>query len=162
MKNEECLKFKSSILNNAFPCSVCQKTEAHDIHILKHYDGDKLTLDDIIPVCSDCQNLIDRAIYSGYIDPKRSVASHIKTQILGLFQDPIFLKHYDWFTSKHFLDEYLLDLIKKSSTFVIRRIAQMMKKKIWYDNIHTYKFTGKQIVTIRRTLKAEMYRKHKI
>jgi len=160
--NKEYIKLKTIILNYAVSCSVCQKTEAHDIHILKHYIGDDLTLDDVIPVCSDCQTLIDRAISSRYIDPMRSAVPHVKTQILDLYQNEEFLIHYDWFTSKHYLNEYLLELIKTSSKFVIRAIIKMTKKKIWYDDIHTHKFTGKQIVMIRGILKTEMHRKHKL
>lgn len=146
---------RATILGGKPSCQVCQEKEAKDVHHMVYRNIVDIKVTDLLPVCRDCHKIIHQAIRDNYISQRPEKIDKIREKTLGILSDEKYAKYHKWLGDKHFLDKGLIDDIvgtQHKTTFLIRRISGILKKHVWFDNLHEFKFTGRQIEKIRRIL----------
>lgn len=163
LRSEEWKNLRNLVLNVNCNCQCCDLVKATDVHHLVYRNLVDVTINDLLPVCRDCHNLIHQAIKDEYISQDPKLFNQIKRRTLNIKKNKRYEIWHKWIISKHYLTESQLKIIENLQPFVIKRISGLIKKNVWYDNIREVKFTGKQLLNIRRLIKTAIYRKkHKL
>lgn len=158
LKSDEWKSLRSTIMNSKPDCQCCFK-EACDVHHMVYRNFVDTKILDLLPVCRSCHNLIHLAIDSGYISQKPEEVELIKEKTVGIINDQEFKEWRKWLKSKHFLSENEIQQISTLQSFVIKKISSLIRKNIWYNNLSEIKFTGHQILKIRKIIEMALYRR---
>jgi len=159
LKSKEWQNLRSLVISAKCACQCCKESDATDVHHLVYRNLVDVTINDLIPVCRTCHNLIHEAIDNSYISQDVKDFENIKIKTINLFDDPVYKEWKTWITSKHFLSVEDIQLITELQPFVIKRIAGIIKKNIWYNDLPNVKFTGRQILKIQKIVKLGVQRK---
>ena len=159
LRSEEWKNLRSLVLNMRCNCQCCNSIKATDVHHLVYRNLVDVTVNDLIPVCRECHNLIHQAIKDEFISQNPAYFKQIKKRTLNIRKNNRYNRWHKWIISKHYLSSRYIDLITNLQPFVIKRISGLIKKNVWYDNIKEVKFTGKQIICIRKLVRTAIYRK---
>lgn len=159
LKSEEWRNLRSIIMNSAPDCQCCEQ-KASDVHHLVYRNIVDIKISDLLPVCRVCHNLIHEAIKCQYISQDVRDLPEIKQKTLNLKNDKLFLRHKEWYYSKHFLSEEDIKWIQSLQVFVIKKISALVKKNIWYGDLNNLKFTGSQILKIKKIIGVALFRRN--
>jgi hypothetical protein len=157
MKNEYNV-IKKCILNADVMCICCSNKKAQDAHLIVKKFQHEYTLDDFIPVCFECRDLLRNAIKDEYISQDEKDFLNIKEKSINIKNDEEYKILAEWLNTKHFLTEDKIAEIKELPRFVIEKIKQLIGKPLWYDNLSDFKFYGRQIKRIDKIIETSKYR----
>lgn len=118
-----------------------------------------IKISDLIPVCRKCHDFIHLAISDNWISQNPKDLIEIKEKTLKINFDEEYTKHRDWLNSKHLLSEEEKDTIKNLQGFIMQKISSLVKRNVWYDKLDSMKFTGRQILEIRKIIQMGLYRR---
>ena len=159
LKSQEWINLRDCILRPEPMCQCCQKTKATEVHHMAYRNIVDILATDLLPVCRKCHTFIHEAIKDGYISQREDKIKKITEKTLGILEDEKYKAWRKWLREKHFLSEEEIAEIKKAAgSFIIKRIAGMIKSKIWYEGLEERKFTGRQILKIRSLIDLSIYR----
>lgn len=160
LKSPEWVSLRETILKSSPDCQCCKK-KANDVHhlIYRNFVDTKVT--DLLPVCRDCHGLIHEAINNKWITQKVTDLDKIREKTINILHDEEYKKFREFLDGKHFLSEAETTLIKNLHGFIIQKISGLVKRNVWHDNISEMKFTGRQIVEIRKIINLGVRRRNK-
>jgi hypothetical protein len=160
LKSSEWKGLRNTILFSKPDCQCCEKTTACDVHHLVYRNWVDVKISDLMPVCRSCHDYIHLAIKDGFISQKPEQIDRIREATKNILNNERFKDFLIWVKDKHYLskEELLVIEYDRFTTFAIRRISGLMKKNVRYDNIGEMKFTGRQILEIRKILKTVEWR----
>lgn len=158
LNSDEWKRLRETILNGKPDCSLCgnDATEVHHM-VYRNFVDTKVT--DLIPVCRECHNYIHEAIRNKWISQEVKDFEEIKKKTLELNFSEDYQKYKKWIKEKHLLSDEEKNLIKSLQGFVIQKISSLVKRNVWYDKLDTMKFTGNQILGIRKIIQTAIYRR---
>lgn len=159
LQSKQWIALKDSIINAKCTCQVCDVLDASDVHHLIHTNPNAATLHDVIPVCKDCHNYIHEAIANGWISRDHKFIKRIKKLTFSIRKNNRYERWKAWYTNKTLLSDKQISIILACQPFVIKRINSLVKQNVWYDNLHTVYFSGKQQLQIRNIIQTALYRK---
>jgi len=163
LRSKEWKDLRNLILGTSCDCQCCNIVKATDVHHLVYRNIVDVTVNDLLPVCRECHNLIHQAIKDEFISQDPKLFNQIKKRTINIRNNKRYEVWHKWIVSKHYLTDKQLNTISYLQPFVIKRISGMLKKNVWYDNIKDIKFTGKQLLNIRKLIKTAVFRKkHKL
>ena len=160
LKSNEWKTLRDLIMATSPRCQICGN-RASDVHHMVYRNIVDITINDLIPVCRKCHDLIHQAIDDGWISQNPVYFNEIKSKTLNILNDNNYKKYRDWLTSKHYLSGSEIDQVKNLQSFIIKKISGMLKRNIWYDILPETKFTGRQILKIRQMLKMAQHRRNR-
>lgn len=158
LKSDEWKNLRQTILGSNPDCQCCGKS-ASDVHHLVYRNIVDIKISDLIPVCRKCHDFIHLAINDNWISQNPKDLMEIKEKTLKINFDEDYTKHRDWLNSKHFLSEEEKDTIKNLQGFIMQKISSLVKRNVWYDKLDSMKFTGRQILEIRKIIQMGLYRR---
>jgi hypothetical protein len=161
LKSNEWKTLRELVLKIDCNCQCCRSRKANDVHHLVYRNIVDITIGDLIPVCRSCHEYIHQAIDDGWISQDSKRFNEIKNLTLNILDDEDYKLHRTWLTSKHHLSLKEIKDIKTLHGFIIRKISGMVKRKLWYDDLNDYKFTGRQILNIRNIIILAKQRKNR-
>lgn len=160
LKSDEWKQLRQTILGAKPNCQCCKMNEASDVHHLVYKNIVDIKVNtDLIPVCRTCHNFIHQAIRDGFI-PKEGNLLNIKQKTISILENKSYDSFLKWAKQRHFLSEEEIKIIQddRARSFAIRRISGLVKRKLDYDTIQDVKFTGRQIIKIRKILETTLWR----
>lgn len=158
LKSDEWKNLRQTILGSNPDCQCCGKS-ASDVHHLVYRNIVDIKISDLIPVCRKCHDFIHLAISDNWISQNPKDLIEIKEKTLKINFDEEYTKHRDWLNSKHLLSEEEKDTIKNLQGFIMQKISSLVKRNVWYDKLDSMKFTGRQILEIRKIIQMGLYRR---
>ena len=158
LKSDEWKNLRQTILGSNPDCQCCGKS-ASDVHHLVYRNIVDIKISDLIPVCRKCHDFIHLAISDNWISQNPKYLIEIKEKTLKINFDEEYTKHRDWLNSKHLLSEEEKDTIKNLQGFIMQKISSLVKRNVWYDKLDSMKFTGRQILEIRKIIQMGLYRR---
>ena len=161
LKSNEWKTLRDTIIGSGCDCQCCKNVKASDVHHMVYRNIVDITLDDLIPVCRTCHNILHQAIDDEWISQNPKDLKEIKIKTINILTDNDYKLYREWLQSKHYLSTNEIDDIKNIQGFIIRKIAGMVKRKLWYDDLENCKFTGRQIKKIREIIKLAKHRKNR-
>lgn len=161
LKSEEWKTLRNTIIGSGCNCQCCKKVKASDVHHMVYRNIVDITLNDLIPVCRSCHEFIHQAIDDDWISQNPKDFEEIKIRTFNILTDKEYKLYKEWLNSKHLLSSNEINDIKTMQGFIIRKIAGMVKRKLWYDDLEYCKFTGRQIKKIREIIKLAKHRKNR-
>ena len=159
LKSDDWKQLRSLVLSASPKCQCCQNVQATDAHHMTYRNIVDIQPSDLLPVCRDCHNYIHEAIRNGYIsqDPQKILETREKTK--RILYDEEYEKLKQWLEDKHPLSTEEKSLVKEDKRFVLlKRIRGLTKKHVVLENLDQVKFTGRQILQIRKAIKTFLYR----
>jgi hypothetical protein len=158
LKSDEWRSLRNVVMSSKPTCQCCDNS-ASDVHHLVYRNLVDVKVTDLLPVCRSCHDIIHEAISCQYIsqDPKDII--NIKNKTLGILNDEKYKEWRQWYNKKHYLSDEEIKTISELQSFVIKKISALVKKNIWYNNLPEIKFTGCQILKIRKIIKMALYRR---
>lgn len=159
LKSDEWKLLRETVMSAGCDCQCCKIKKASDVHHLVYRNIVDITVNDVIPVCRPCHEYIHQAIDDDYISQNVWDFKKIKEKTLNIIGDGDYIRFREWLTSKHSLREDEIDEIEQLQSFVIKKISALIRKNIWYDDLVNRKFTGRQIVKIRKIIQVAKYRR---
>lgn len=159
LRSKEWKSLRETILSTECTCQICKQVEATDVHHFVYRNLVDVTVSDLLPVCRKCHNQIHKAIDSGWISQKVEDIEDIKKKTLNILLDEEYQSYMNWYKGKHFLEKEDVQYIKVAQPYVIKKISAVVRKNVWFDTIEERKFTGKQILIIKKILQMSKYRK---
>ncbi len=160
LKSEEWKLLRETVMSAGCDCQCCKIKKASDVHHLVYRNIVDVTINDVIPVCRECHTFIHQAIDDEYISQNAWEFKKIKEKTLNIIGDEDYIRFRNWLTSKHSLREDEISEIKKLQPFVIKKISALVRKNIWYDDLVDRKFTGRQLIKIRKIIQVANHRRH--
>jgi hypothetical protein len=157
LKSDEWKSLRNIVMNSKPLCQCCSKT-ASDVHHLVYRNLVDIKITDLLPVCRSCHDEIHKAIDCQYISQDPKDINSIRNKTLGILIDEKYKKYREWYNKKHHLSNEEIKIISELQSFVIKKISALVKKNIWYNNLPEIKFTGSQILKIRKIIKMALYR----
>jgi len=158
LKSDEWKNLRQTILGSNPDCQCCGKS-ASDVHHLVYRNIVDIKISDLIPVCRKCHDFIHLAINDNWISQNPKDLIEIKEKTLKINFDEEYTKHRDWLNSKHLLSEEEKDTIKNLQGFIMQKISSLVKRNVWYDKLDSMKFSGRQILEIRKIIQMGLYRR---
>jgi hypothetical protein len=158
LNSEEWQNLRALVMESKPDCQCCHKTTARDVHHLIYRNIVDIKVNELLPVCRECHKFIHKAIEDGYISQNPDKLEKIREKTIHILMDEDYEKLREWLSSKHHLDKKYIDFIHNdNSDFLIKRIRGATKKMIWYDDLATEKFTGRQIRKIQDIIRARKF-----
>lgn len=162
LKSEEWKQLRALILKSNPKCQCCQNTQATDAHHMTYRNIVDIQPSDLLPVCRKCHDYIHQAIRDGYISQNPYQINEIREKTKRILYDEEYEKLKKWLNKKHTLSEEEQKLIKSDKKFIfLKRIRGLTKKNITLENLDSVKFTGRQLLKIRKTIRTFLYRERK-
>jgi len=159
LKSGEWKNLRNLIMSSHPDCQCCGNN-ATDVHHMTYRNIVDITVEDLLPVCRKCHDLIHDAIRDGHISQESQKIKEIKEKTLDINSSQEYKDLRKWLDGKHSLSENEMNLIKSDYRhFIMRRIGGLIKSKIWYEDLPERKFTGRQIIKIREIIKTVLYRR---
>lgn len=160
LKSPEWKALRNTILFSKPDCQCCEKVAAHDVHHLVYRNWVDVKISDLMPVCRSCHDYIHLAIKDGFISQKPEDIDRIRDTTKNILANEHFKEFLKWVKGKHHLSKEELLVVNQDrfTNFAIRRISGVVKKIVRYDNIEEMKFTGRQILAIRKILATVKWR----
>lgn len=159
LKSKEWQDLRSLVMNSKPECQCCHKKQATDVHHLIYKNLVDITIKELLPVCRECHKFIHKAIDDDYISQDPKDLEEIKQKTIHILMDEEYENLRKWLSDYHNLSEEEIRIIEKDKTFfLIKRIRGLTKKQVDINNITEVKFSGKQILKIRDTIKTFLYR----
>jgi hypothetical protein len=152
LNSEEWKTLRDSIMavKPTCQCKGCDKPAA-DLHHMVYRNIVDVKITDLIPVCRSCHDLIHQSIKDKWISQKINDLEIIKDRTLNI-HDGKYKNYHEWIISKHYLSDDEIKTISLLPPFVIKKISALFKKHLWYDKLNDVKFTGRQILEIRKII----------
>lgn len=162
LNSDEWKNLRDQVIASKPNCQCCHKFLAHDVHHLVYRNLVDVKVSDILPVCRSCHNLIHRAINDGFISQREDQVDAIREQTINILNNQEYKNFCLWAKQKHFLQEEELKLLHddRVTSWAIRRISGLVKRKLDYDTVKEVKFTGRQIIKIRKILETSLWRRN--
>ena len=158
LNSDEWRRLRNTILNSNPDCSLCGKP-ATEVHHLVYRNFVDVKVTDLIPICRECHDYVHESIKNKWISQNIKDLEEIKRKTLELNFDEEYQKYTKWIKEKHFLSDQEKKLIKNLQGFVIQKISSLVKRHVWYDKLDTMKFSGNQILGIRKIIQTAIYRR---
>jgi len=158
LKSEEWKILRNTILGTSPDCQCCGK-KATDVHHLVYRNIVNIKITDLIPICRKCHEFVHLAINDGWISQDVKDLENIREKTLKINFDEEYICYRNWLSSKHFLSEEEKGLLKTLQGFVMQKISSLIKRNVWYDKLDSMKFTGRQILEIRKIIQMGIYRR---
>lgn len=160
LKSEEWKNLRDCIMSSKPDCQCCGGPST-DVHHMVYRNIVDIKVSDLIPVCRTCHEYIHQAIDDGYISQLVSDLEIIREKTLNILTDETYKEFHIWLREKHFLTEEERLQIQNLQAFVIKKIAGLVRQKLWYDDLKTRKFTGRQILKIRKIIELAKFRRYR-
>jgi hypothetical protein len=149
LQSEEWKNLRNTILAAQPDCQCCDK-KATDVHHLVYRNIVDVKISDLLPVCRMCHDFIHTAIKDKWIPTSlKHKVETIRELTVGIRSDKGYEEYKNWLNTKHYLTKEEIEEIKSLQGFVIQKISALKKRHVWYDQLETIKFTGRQISKIR-------------
>jgi len=162
LNSEEWISLRNTILGTEPNCQCCTK-KANDVHHLVYRNLVDIKVTDLLPVCRECHNLIHEAIRDGWISQKIIKLPSIREKTINIRTDEKYKEFKTFINGKHYLLPGEIQDIKDLQGFVIQKISGLVKRNVWHDKISEMKFSGKQVLQIRKIIElAHKRRKSRI
>lgn len=161
LQSDEWRKLRETVMSTSPQCQCCHQTAANDVHHMVYRNIVDITVSDLLPVCRKCHKLIHQAIDDGYISQDPKVIDDIKYKTVNILNDQEYRSYHEWLCSKHYLDSDIIEKINTLQAFIIKKIGGIIKKNIWYSDLPKVKFTGRQILKIKKLIEVGSYRRAK-
>jgi hypothetical protein len=158
LNSEEWKKLRNTILDSCPECQCCGKS-ASDVHHMVYRNLVDIKVSDLLPVCRSCHENIHEAINYDWISQNPKDLEEIKRKTLQINFDESYNQHRKWMKDRHNLSQEEKDSIKELQGFIIQKISALVRKNVWYDKLDHMKFTGKQILQIRKIIQMGIYRR---
>lgn len=160
LKSPEWENLRSIILFSKPNCQCCNNVLAKDVHHLVYRNWVDVKVSDLMPVCRNCHKYIHQAIKDGFIKQNPEKLEEIRIETQTILENEKFKTFLKWAKTKHFLSKEELQIIDEDrfTNFSIKRISGLMKKTLHYHSLAEMKFTGRQILQIRKILKTAVWR----
>jgi hypothetical protein len=160
LKSPEWAKLRNTILFSKPDCQCCESVQAQDVHHLVYRNWVDVTIADLMPVCRKCHDYIHIAIKDGFIKQIPEQLEHIRVATKTIWANEELKDFLKWAREKHRLSKEELKIIDEDrfTHFAIKRISGLLKKSVQYHNIKEMKFTGRQILQIRKILATTKWR----
>ena len=158
LKSDEWKNLRSLILDSNPDCQCCGQ-KATDVHHLVYRNIVDVRITDLLPVCRNCHDYIHDAIRDGWISQEVQDLDKIKVKTINIMNDDAYVAYAKWLSEKHLLSDEEQELICKLHGFVIQKISGLVKRNVWYDKLSFMKFTGRQIIQIRKIIETGLYRR---
>jgi|GEM_PF-1531507 len=159
LRSDEWQTLRKMVLDTGCNCQLCKDVKATDVHHLVYRNLVDVTVNDLVPVCRDCHNLIHKAIKDGWISQDSKDFDELKQKTLHLLEDEEYKEYVRWLSSKHHLSEQEIKDIKSLQAYVMKKISALVRKNVWYDVLDEMKFTGRHILKIRKLIQTAKYRR---
>ena len=162
LKSDEWKQLRDLVLKANPKCQCCKNKQATDAHHMVYRNIVDIQPSDLLPVCRECHDYIHEAIRDGWISQNPYKIHEIRRQTKQILYDEEYTKFKQWLKDKHHLSEEEQALIKSDKRFIfIKRIRGLTKKHITLENLDSVKFTGRQLIKIRKTIRAFLFRQRK-
>jgi hypothetical protein len=158
LKSDEWKNLRNLIMSTSPNCQCCGGVSS-DVHHMVYRNIVDITINDLIPVCRNCHEYIHQAIDDDYISQDPKDFKTIKEKTLNILNDETYKEFRKWLGNKHSLSIEEMEDVKKLQAFVIKKISALVKKNIWYDDLPDRKFTGRQVLKIRKIIEVAKYRR---
>jgi hypothetical protein len=158
LKSDEWKSLRNIVMNSKPLCQCCSKT-ASDVHHLVYRNLVDIKITDLLPVCRSCHDTIHKAIDCQYISQNPNDIDSIRENTLGILNDEKYNEWKEWYNTKHYISDDEIKIISELQSFVIKKISALARKNIWYNNLSEIKFTGSQILKIRKIIETALYRR---
>ncbi len=160
LKSPEWASLRNTILFPKPDCQCCKKVPAQDVHHLVYRNWVDVTIVDLMPVCRKCHDYIHVAIKDGFIKQIPEQLEQIRLDTQTIWDNEALKTFLKWTKEKHFLSKEEIQIIDEDrfTHFAIKRISGLVKKSVQYHNIEEMKFTGRQILQIRKILVTTKWR----
>ena len=157
LRSDEWKALRNQVMNLHCVCECCGD-KATDVHHMVYRNLVDIKVTDLLPVCRECHNLKHKAIDDKYI-PKDGDVDLIKTITKGILYDEVYKEYASWLRTKHHIPNNLINRIKNSQIFVMKKISGFTKSNIWYKDLENIKLTGRQQERIIRECESSEYRR---
>jgi hypothetical protein len=158
LKSDEWKKLRNLIMSTSPDCQCCGGASS-DVHHMVYRNIADITINDLIPVCRSCHEYIHQAIDDNYISQEPRDFKIIKEKTFNILNDNTYKEFRKWLGDKHSLSVEEISDVKRLQAFVIKKISALVKKNIWHDDLPDRKFTGRQILKIRKIIEVAKYRR---
>jgi hypothetical protein len=161
LKSNEWLNLRSLVLAGKPDCQCCNKKLASDVHHLVYRNIVDVKVTDLLPLCRECHDFVHSAIKYEFISTDPQQVDQIRNDTLNILENESFKNFLKWLKKKHFLspEELLFISFDRSAGFCIQRISGVMKKHVKYEDLAEMKFTGTQLLKIRKIIQTSIWRK---
>lgn len=158
LQSEEWKTLREIIIGAGPICQCCEQ-KATDVHHMVYRNIVDIKISDLIPVCRKCHDLIHTAIREKWISQEPKDLQEIKDKTLKINLDEEYKVYSEWINSKHVLSDEEQEQIKNMQGFIIQKISSLVRRNVWHDKLETMKFTGRQILEIRKIIQMAVYRR---
>lgn len=158
LNSAEWKNLRSTILSTNPDCQCCGKL-ATDVHHMVYRNIVDVKITDLLPVCRNCHNELHTAINCEWLSQQAKDIDGIRIKSLKINFDEDYVNYKQWISQKHFLSEEEKQLIKDLQGFIMQKISALVKRNVWYDKLDSMKFSGKQILQIRKIIQTGLYRR---
>ena len=159
LKSPEWKQLRDLVMKANPKCQCCQNKQATDAHHMTYRNIVDIQPSDLLPVCRECHDYIHQAIRDGYISQNPYKIHEIRNKTKHILYDEEYEKLKTWLAEKHTLSADEQTLIKSDKRFIyIKVIRGLTKKNITLENLDLVKFTGRQLLQIRKSIKTFLYR----
>jgi hypothetical protein len=158
LQSEDWKRLRNQILATAPDCQCCGKS-ANDVHHMVYRNLVDVKVTDLLPVCRTCHDYIHDAIRDGWISQEPKDIEQIRKTTLNILNDTDYEVYAKWLSEKHILSEEEQKKITKAQGYVLQKISGLVKRNVWYDKLSHMKFTGRQIVQIRKIINISEWRR---
>lgn len=158
LKSPEWISLRETILKSSPDCQCCKK-KANDVHhlIYRNFVDTKVT--DLLPVCRDCHGFIHEAIDNKWISQRVCDLPIIREKTINIRSDEKYKELKIFLEGKHHLTDEEIRQIKNLQGYVIQKISGLVRRNVWHDKISEMKFSGRQIVQIRKIIELGIKRR---
>ena len=158
LKSDEWKSLRAIVMNSKPQCQCCS-APASDVHHMVYRNLVDIKVTDLLPVCRSCHDTIHKAIDCQYISQNPNDIDSIRENTLGILNDEKYNEWKEWYNTKHYISDDEIKIISELQSFVIKKISALARKNIWYNNLSEIKFTGSQILKIRKIIETALYRR---
>lgn len=158
LNSDEWKNLRNTILSAQPACQCCGNL-ATDVHHMVYRNIVDVKISDLLPVCRSCHNELHVAIKSEWITQNTKDIDAIKEKSIKILFDDEYVDYKQWINKKHFLSDEEKQLIKDLQGFIMQKISALVRRNVWHDKLDSMKFSGKQILQIRKIIQTGLYRR---